>query len=197
MQDLSKREREILEFITETIEAEGYSPSVRDISQALGIRSTSTVHMYLHRLEEKGYILKEQGKSRTIRVEGVAQHPGVPIIGSVAAGLPIFAEENFDGYIDFKADGYDQSKLFALHVKGESMIDAGILDGDLLIVAATDYAENGDIVVALVDNEATVKEFHKEKGRYRLQPKNETMEPIIVKKCEILGKAVASVRYYK
>ena len=196
MQKLTDKERQILDYISDTIETEGYSPSVRDISQALGIRSTSTVHLYLHKLEEKGYIIKEQGKSRTIRVEEKPRQ-GIPIIGSVAAGTPIFAEENFDGYVDFRAEGYDRSKLFALHVKGKSMIDAGILDGDLLIVNATDYAENGDIVVALVDNEATVKEFHKEKGHYRLQPKNESMEPIIVKKCEILGKAVASLRYYK
>ncbi len=197
MQKLTDKEQRMLDYISEVIETEGYSPSVRDISRALGIRSTSTVHLYLHKLEEKGYIIKEQGKSRTIRVDGASARTGVPIIGQVAAGLPIFAEENFDGYIDFKAEGYDRSKLFALHVKGQSMIDAGILDGDLLIVYATDYAENGDIVVALVDNEATVKEFHKEKGHYRLQPKNETMEPIIVKNCRILGVAVASLRYYK
>ena len=197
MQKLTDKEQRMLDYISEVIETEGYSPSVRDISRALGIRSTSTVHLYLHKLEEKGYIIKEQGKSRTIRVDGASARTGVPIIGQVAAGLPIFAEENFDGYIDFKAEGYDRSKLFALHVKGQSMIDACILDGDLLIVYATDYAENGDIVVALVDNEATVKEFHKEKGHYRLQPKNETMEPIIVKNCRILGVAVASLRYYK
>jgi len=194
MAGLKKLEQEILDYIKETINAEGYSPSVRDISAALGIKSTSTVHLHLHRLEEMGYIQKEQGKSRTIRVEGASS--GVPIVGDVAAGLPIFAEQNIDGYVDFAAGGYDKSNLFALHVKGESMKEAGILDGDLLIVNKCEYADNGDIVVALVDNEATVKEFHKEKGHYRLQPKNAAMEPIIVKKCNVLGKVIASMRYY-
>ncbi len=194
MAGLKKLEQEILDYIKETINAEGYSPSVRDISAALGIKSTSTVHLHLHRLEEMGYIQKEQGKSRTIRVEG--KPSGVPIVGDVAAGLPIFAEQNIDGYVDFAAGGYDKSNLFALHVKGESMKDAGILDGDLLIVNKCTYADNGDIVVALVDNEATVKEFYKEKGHYRLQPKNAAMEPIIVKKCSVLGKVIASMRYY-
>jgi repressor LexA len=194
MAGLKKLEQEILDYIKETINAEGYSPSVRDISAALGIKSTSTVHLHLHRLEEMGYIQKEQGKSRTIRVEGASS--GVPIVGDVAAGLPIFAEQNIDGYVDFAAGGYDKSNLFALHVKGESMKEAGILEGDLLIVNKCEYADNGDIVVALVDNEATVKEFHKEKGHYRLQPKNAAMEPIIVKKCNVLGKVIASMRYY-
>ena len=196
MSKLNRLEQEMLDYIKDTITNEGYSPSVRDISTALGIKSTSTVHLHLHRLEEMGYIQKEQGKSRTIRVDS-ASLSGVPIVGNVAAGLPILAEQNIDGYVDFQAGGYDKSNLFALHVKGESMIDAGILDGDLLIVNKCEYADNGDIVVALVDNEATVKEFHKEKGHYRLQPKNEKMDPIIVKKCAILGKVIASLRYYK
>jgi repressor LexA len=195
MPQLNKKEQAILDYIKETISAEGYSPSVRDISAALGIKSTSTVHLHLHRLEEMGYIQKEQGKSRTIRVEGAPT--GVPIVGDVAAGLPILAEQNIDGYVDFAAGGYDKSNLFALHVKGDSMVDAGILNGDLLIVNKCNYADNGDIVVALVDNEATVKEFHKEKGRYRLQPRNEKMKPIIVDKCSVLGKVIASMRYYK
>ena len=196
MSELKQIEKYILDYIRTTINDEGYSPSVRDISTALGIKSTSTVHLYLHKLEEKGYIQKEQGKSRTIRVEGTAQS-GVPIIGEIAAGSPIFAEQNFDGRVDFKADGYDPENLFALHVKGESMIDAGILDGDLIIIDAGSYAENGDIVAALVDNEATVKEFHKENGHYRLQPRNEKMKPIIVDECTVLGKVIASLRYYK
>ena len=122
---------------------------------------------------------------------------GIPVIGEIAAGSPIFAEQNFDGRVDFRADGYDPENLFALHVKGESMIDAGILDGDLIVIDAGSYAENGDIVAALVDNEATVKEFYKENGHYRLQPRNETMEPIIVDECTVLGKVIASLRYYK
>lgn len=196
MRELKQIEKDILDYIKTTINDEGYSPSVRDISAALGIKSTSTVHLYLHRLEEKGYIQKEQGKSRTIRVEGTSL-TGIPVIGEIAAGSPIFAEQNFDGRVDFRADGYDPENLFALHVKGESMIDAGILDGDLIVIDAGSYAENGDIVAALVDNEATVKEFYKENGHYRLQPRNETMEPIIVDECTVLGKVIASLRYYK
>ena len=196
MSELKQIEKDILDYIRTTINDEGYSPSVRDISTALGIKSTSTVHLYLHKLEEKGYIQKEQGKIRTIRVEGTSQ-TGIPIIGEIAAGLPLFAEQNFDGRVDFRADGYDPENLFALHVKGESMIDAGILDGDLIVIDAGSYAENGDIVAALVDNEATVKEFYKENGHYRLQPKNEKMQPIIVDECTVLGKVIASLRYYK
>lgn len=196
MSELKQIEKDILDYIKTTINDEGYSPSVRDISTALNIKSTSTVHLYLHRLEEKGYIQKEPGKSRTIRVEGAAQ-TGIPVIGEIAAGSPIFAEQNFDGHVDFRADGYDPENLFALHVKGESMIDAGILDGDLIVIDAGSYAENGDIVAALVDNEATVKEFYKENGHYRLQPRNETMKPIIVDECTVLGKVIASLRYYK
>ena len=196
MSELKQIEKDILDYIRTTINDEGYSPSVRDISTALGIKSTSTVHLYLHKLEEKGYIQKEQGKSRTIRVETTSQ-TGIPVIGEIAAGVPIFAEQNFDGRVDFKADGYDPENLFALHVKGESMIDAGILDGDLIVIDAGSYAENGDIVAALVDNEATVKEFYKENGHYRLQPRNEKMKPIIVDECTVLGKVIASLRYYK
>lgn len=195
MAELTKKEQDILDYIRDTISAEGYSPSVRDIRSALGIKSTSTVHQYLHRLEEKGYIIKEQGKSRTIRIEGEAEH-GVPLIGEIAAGLPILAEENFNGYVDFNAKGYDKSKLFALEVHGQSMIDAGILDGDIIIVNQGSYADNGEIVAALVGDEATVKEFYKENGRYRLQPRNESMAPIIVDECVILGKVIACLRYY-
>ena len=196
MSELKQIEKDILEYIKDTINNEGYSPSVRDISTALNIKSTSTVHLHLHKLEEKGYIQKEQGKSRTIRVDGASQS-GIPVIGEIAAGVPIFAEQNFDGRVDFRADGYDPENLFALHVKGESMIDAGILDGDLIVIDAGSYAENGDIVAALVDNEATVKEFYKENGHYRLQPRNEKMKPIIVDECTVLGKVIASLRYYK
>ncbi len=196
MASLTKKEQDILDYIRDTINAEGYSPSVRDIRAALGIKSTSTVHQYLHRLEEKGYIIKEQGKSRTIRIEGENENTGVPLIGEIAAGQPIFAEENFNGYIDFNAKGYDKSKLFALKVHGKSMIDAGILDGDIIVVNSGSYAENGEIVAALVGDEATVKEFYRENGHYRLQPRNESMAPIIVDECRILGKVNACLRYY-
>lgn len=201
MKPLTEKEQEIYDFIAQSIRRDGFSPSVRDIRSALGIRSTSTVHLYLRKLEEKGYITKEQGKSRTVRIEGdEGDEPGedgIPIIGCVAAGLPIFAEQNFDGYVDFNAPGEDREKLFALRVKGESMIEAGIMNGDLIIVRAESCAENGDTVVVLVDDEATVKEFYKENGHYRLQPRNSKMKPIIVPECSILGRVIACVRYYE
>ena len=195
MNKLTRLEEEMLDYIKETIANEGYSPSVRDISTALGIKSTSTVHLHLHRLEELGYIQKEQGKSRTIRVDAAAPS-GVPIVGNVAAGMPILAEQNIDGYVDFQAGGYDKSNLFALHVKGESMNEAGILDGDVVIAEQAQSAENGDLVIALVDDEATVKTFYKENGYYRLQPANSAFAPILVDHVEILGKVRAVYRFY-
>lgn len=203
MEKLTEREREVYDYICSTIEKNGYSPSVRDIRTALGIKSTSTVHSYLERLEKKDYIRKEQGKSRTLRLGGdSAEGKGnmsVPILGQVAAGLPILAEENFEGYIDFCPTGTidARSELFALSVRGESMIEAGILDGDYVIVSRTCYVENGDIAVVLVDDEATVKTFYRENGVFRLQPENSTMKPIIAKEVYILGKVVANVRYYE
>lgn len=202
MEKLTERERRVYDYICSVIEKNGYSPSVRDIKTALGIKSTSTVHAYLERLERKEYIRKEQGKSRTVRIGDESSSKGsvsVPILGQVAAGLPILAEENFDGYIDFcpsrTVDA--RSELFALLVRGESMIEAGILDGDYVIVSRTSYVENGDIAVALIEDEATVKTFYRENGVFRLQPENKTMKPIIAKEVYILGKVVANVRYYE
>ena len=201
MHTLTKKEKEVYDYICATIEENGYSPSVRDIRDNLGIKSTSTVHSYLGKLEEKGYIRKEDGKSRTLTLEGGAKSPKnknrIPILGQVAAGLPILAEQNIEGYIDFvPAEKRIQSELFALRIKGESMIEAGILDGDIVVVKKTCYAENGEIVVAMVDNEATVKTFFRENGHYRLQPENSTMEPIIVNEVDILGKVCALQRAY-
>lgn len=204
MEKLTERERRVYDYICETIEKNGYSPSVRDIKNALGIKSTATVHSYLERLERKDYIRKEQGKSRTLRLGGESEktspiNVSVPILGQVAAGLPILAEENFDGFIDFcptaRIDA--RSELFALAVKGESMIDAGIMDGDYVIVNRTSYVENGDIAVVLIGDEATVKTFYKENGLFRLQPENKTMKPIMAKEVYILGKVIANVRYYE
>lgn len=204
MEKLTERERRVYDYICETIEKNGYSPSVRDIKTALGIKSTATVHSYLERLERKDYIRKEQGKSRTLRLGGESEktspiNVSVPILGQVAAGLPILAEENFDGFIDFcptaRIDA--RSELFALAVKGESMIDAGIMDGDYVIVNRTSYVENGDIAVVLIGDEATVKTFYKENGLFRLQPENKTMKPIMAKEVYILGKVIANVRYYE
>lgn len=201
MKDLTPLEQSVYNYISGTIEKLGYAPSVRDIKAAVGIKSTSTVHSYLERLEKKGYIVREQGKSRTIRTREKQEEPTarkIPILGQVAAGMPILAVENCEGYIDFCPTGATLSdELFALRIKGESMIEAGIMNGDCVIVSRTSYVENGDIAVVLLDDEATVKTFYRENGVFRLQPENRTMKPIIVKSVYILGKVIASVRYYE
>ena len=201
MKDLTPLEQSVYNYISGTIEKVGYAPSVRDIKAAVGIKSTSTVHSYLERLEKKGYIVREQGKSRTIRTREKHDEPTarkIPILGQVAAGMPIIAVENCEGYIDFCPTGATLGdELFALRIKGESMIEAGIMNGDCVIVSRTSYVENGDIAVVLLDDEATVKTFYRENGVFRLQPENHTMKPIIVKNVYILGKVIASVRYYE
>lgn len=212
MKPLTPKEQAILDYIREKIQENGYSPSIRDIRTALDIRSTSTVHTYLERLEQKGYIRKENGKSRTLRVEDTfwgdsdlmefpdknSQSTVVPIIGRVAAGFPILAAENYEGYVHYPEGGgrSHDTRLFALRVKGESMMEIGIMDGDLVIMEKCDYAENGDLVVAMLDDEATVKEFYRENGHFRLQPRNAAYEPIIAEQVVVLGKVIASVRYY-
>ena len=200
MRKLKPQEQRVLDYIVSSINANGYAPSVRDIKNALGFKSTSTVHMYLNRLEEFGLIRKEDGKSRAITLNGdfSPATDRVPILGKVTAGLPILEEENFDGYVEFAApeNRYDPANLFALRVSGTSMVGAGILDGDYVVVNKSEYAENGDIVVALTDDGATVKTFYKEKGRFRLQPENDEFAPIIVDELMILGRVVASLRFY-
>ncbi len=201
MENLTERERKVYEYIRGVLERNGYSPSVRDIQDALGIKSTATVHSYIERLESKGYIKREQGKSRTLRTDGGESDSTtvkVPIVGQVAAGLPILAAENLDGYIEFCAPkGTLPSEIFALRIKGRSMIEAGIMDGDTVIVSRTSYVDNGDIAVVLIDDEATVKTFYRENGHFRLQPENSGMKPIITKEAVILGKVIASLRYYE
>jgi len=206
---LEPKEKLVLDYITDYIVKNGYSPSIRDICTALNIKSTSTVHTCLDRLEKKNYIQKKNGKSRTLRVESALPETmveteeirsgSVPILGRVTAGQPILAVENYEGYVQYPAGvcSTPDNDLFALRVSGSSMIDAGILDGDIVIVEKTPTAENGDIVVALIDDEATVKRFYKEDGHFRLQPENKTMLPIIVTSLMILGKVVTSIRYYK
>ncbi len=202
---LTDKERALYNFISSKVKSEGFAPSVRDISAALGWKSTSTVHAYLERLEEKGLIRRESNKSRALKVEsgsdgdsGKRPEGKIPLLGQIAAGSPILAEENLEGYVDFVSPNIhaDPSTLFALRVKGESMIEAGILDGDIIVIEKCEYAENGQIIAALVDNEATVKTFYKENGHFRLQPENSTMEPIIVNEVIVLGKVVACLRYY-
>lgn len=199
-QNLKPKEKLVLDFIAERINETGYAPSVRDICAALGVKSTSTVQMYIEKLEAKGYIVKEAGKSRTLRLEmpgNDKKHYSVPVLGQVAAGTPILAAENFDGYIDYTTEKtFEKGTLFALRVKGESMREIGMLDGDIVIVEQRQYADNGEIVVAMIEDEATVKRFFKEDGRYRLQPENSEMEPIYTDDVSILGKVVALARYY-
>ena len=203
MRKLKPQEQRVLDYVVESINANGYATSVRDIKAALDFKSTSTVHMYLNRLEEYGLIRKEDGKSRaiTLTADFSPATDRVPVLGKVTAGLPILAEENFDGYVDFAAQGtrYDPANLFALRVSGTSMVNVGIMDGDYVIVNKGEYAENGEIVVALTSDGATVKTFYKEKGHFRLQPENDEFAPIIVDGCEelrILGRVIASIRFY-
>lgn len=196
MEKLKPKEQKIYDYIAKSLRENGYAPSVRDICRDLGYKSTSTVHMYLNRLDLLGYISKEDGKSRAVKLVGnTPKVSAVPLLGVIAAGTPILAEENREGYVGY-AGNASADKLFALRVKGESMIEAGILDGDIIIAEQTCYAESGEIVVALIENEATVKRFFREKGHYRLQPENSDMQPIIVDEVLILGKVVAVQRNY-
>lgn len=197
--ELTQREKKVLEYIRKVLSERGYSPSVRDIQNAVGIKSTSTVQICLEKLEEGGFIYKDGGKSRTIRVDGESGRlkSKIPILGLIRAGSPINAEENFDGYVDFSAPkGYDRENLFALRVTGDSMKNAGIFDGDIVVVDKTSTAENGDIVAALVGDGATVKTFYRENGKFRLQPQNDAYEPIISDDVTLLGRVIALIRNY-
>ena len=196
MEKLKPKEQKVYDYIAKSLRENGYAPSVRDICRDLGYKSTSTVHMYLNRLDMFGYISKDDGKSRALKIndETAPKACAVPLLGVVTAGTPILATENLEGYVGFI--GRDSESLFALRVRGESMIEAGILDGDIIIAEKTCYAENGEIVVAMIDDEATVKRFFRENGKYRLQPENSTMKPIISDEVMILGKVVAIQRNY-
>ena len=190
---LSKKEKEILEYIIDRAES-GVPPSVREICAALGYKSTSTAHKYLTLLEEKGYLEKQSGKNRSIKLrgEGFVQ---VPLLGTVAAGQPILAMEQIEDYIPIKTN-YSSKDLFALRVQGDSMINVGIYEGDTVILRQTPYAENGQIVAALIEEEATLKTFYRENGHFRLQPENDAMEPFIFDEVTILGVLVALYRRY-
>ena len=200
MLKLSEKEQAVFNYLVKVISENGYAPSVRDIAAALGIKSTSSVHAYLHNLEKNGYIAQEEGKRRTLRICAPYARVGnqVPLLGNITAGSPILAVENFEEYVDlpWNSSRYSSENLFALKVRGESMIDAGILDGDIVIVNKNSYADNGTIVVALIGDEATVKTFYREDGHFRLQPENKTMKPIIVDEVTVLGNVVASFRQY-
>ncbi|MFB7155464.1 MULTISPECIES: transcriptional repressor LexA [unclassified Lysinibacillus] len=202
MKKVSKRQEAILDFIKEEVRTKGYPPSVREIGEAVGLASSSTVHGHLARLEQKGLIRRDPTKPRAIEIlepEDSIQKQHVihvPLVGKVTAGSPITAVENIDEYFPLPdIYGTSEDQLFMLEIMGESMIEAGILDGDLVIVKQKATADNGDIVVAMTEeNEATVKRFFKEKSHFRLQPENATMEPIIVDQVSILGHVVGLYR---
>ena len=202
-EDLTKKQIEILLYIKNDIETNGYHPSVREICTGVGLKSTSTVHGHMNKLEEYGYIRKDPTKPRAIEVLDTnndnflmnkKKTVDVPIVGSVAAGSPILAVENIEDTYPVPADVVNGRSVFMLKIKGESMIEAGILDGDLVLVEKRTTAENGDIVVALLEDEATVKRFFKEDNRVRLQPENQSMEPIYSRNVSILGKVTALYR---
>lgn len=195
---LNDKEQKVFEYIKKQIKDTGYPPSVREICAAIGFKSTSSAHQYIWRLAEKGYIDKGDLKTRAIRVVGNESTISVPIVGKVAAGEPILATENIEDYMSIGESFFSKDALqndnFILKVQGESMIEAGINDGDYIIVSKQNSARNGQIVVAMIEGEATVKTFYKEKDYVRLQPENSTMDPIIVKDVQILGKVIGLFR---
>ena len=197
---LTEKQQAILQYIKESILKRGYPPAVREICQAVNLRSTSSVHAHLESLERKGYIRKDPSKPRTIEVVDESfnltrrEMVNVPLLGEVAAGVPMFAEENISDYFPFPADMLPNADIFMLKVKGDSMVNIGIFDNDKILVAKQNHANNGDIVVALMDDTATVKTYYKEKNHIRLQPQNDDMEPILVKDVSILGKVIGLFR---
>ena len=207
---LNKREKAILKYIEKAVVENGYPPSVREIGKAIGLKSTATVHAYIARLTEEGYIAKQNNKGRTLKLlkggNGEPIEPAkkdfylqkelvdVPLVGKITAGAPILAVENVTDTFPIPIDFVGNSESFMLTVRGESMIEAGILDGDYILVRKQNTANNGEIVVALIEDEATVKTFYKEATHIRLQPENSTMDPIIVPNCDILGKVIGVFR---
>ncbi len=200
---ISDKQREILEYIKQEILNRGYPPAVREICEAVHLKSTSSVHAHLESLEKNGYIRRDPTKPRAIEIVDEnfnltrREVVNVPIVGSVAAGQPLLAVENITNYFPIPAEFMPNHETFMLKVKGESMINAGILDGDTILVEQVSTARNGDMVVALVDDSATVKTFYKEDGHIRLQPENDNMDPIIVTDCAILGKVFGVFRFFR
>ena len=211
--ELNKREKAILKYVEKEIDKNGYPPSVREIGKAVGLKSTATVHAYLERLEKNGYITRKDKMGRTLQLikGGKPYRPGqkkndekavfagremvdVPVVGKITAGAPILAVENITDTFPIPLDFIGSGECFMLKVRGESMIEAGIFNGDYILVKKANTAENGQIVVALIEDEATVKTFYKEKDHIRLQPENSTMDPIIVPTCDILGKVAGVFR---
>ena len=197
---ISKKQLEILDFMKQQILDRGFPPSVREICTAVNLKSTSSVHAHLESLEMNGYIRRDPSKPRAIEIVDDdfnmtrREMRNIPMIGQVAAGTPIFAEQNISGYFPLLSSELPAGDLFMLDVRGDSMIEAGIYDGDKIIAQQTPVAKNGDIVVALVEDSATVKTYYKEKDHYRLQPENSSMDPIIVDEVIILGRVVGLFR---
>lgn len=197
---LTKRQREILAYVMSSMQQRGYPPSVREIGAALGLTSSSTVHSHLTALEKKGFIHRDPSKPRAIEIlkDGASQPPkrvvNVPVLGRIAAGQPLLAEENVEDVFPLPRDLVREDAAFILRVRGESMIEVGILDGDYLVIRQQATANNGEIVAALLGEEATVKRFYRERDHIRLQPENRTMTPILTRDATILGKVVALIR---
>lgn len=193
MDKINRRREDIYRYIVERIE-DGSPPSVREICQALSIKSTSTVHSDLKAMADRGQILLAEGLNRAIRLPGRGS-ASVPLVGAVAAGIPILAVEHIERYLPVSQELARGRELFALRVQGESMRDAAILPGDLVVVEQNPTAENGQIVVALVEDEATVKRYYRENGRHRLQPENAAFDPLILDEVELLGRVISVIRY--
>ncbi|MCD2491072.1 transcriptional repressor LexA [Lacrimispora sp. NSJ-141] len=197
---ITAKQMEILEFIKKEILKKGYPPTVREICETVHLKSTSSVHSHLETLEKNGYIRRDPTKPRAIEIVddvfGLTRREmvQVPVIGTVAAGQPILAAENIENYFPFPAEMLPNKETYMLHVKGDSMVNVGIFDGDQILCETASTASNGEIVVALVEDSATVKRFYKENGYYRLQPENDSMEPIILKEVKVLGKVIGLFR---
>lgn len=198
---ISTKQREILEYIKAQILERGFPPAVRDICEAVNLKSTSSVHSHLETLEKNGYIRRDPTKPRAIEILDDTfnftrrEMVNVPMVGRVAAGEPLLAEQNVENYFPIPMEFMPNAQTFMLTVKGESMVNAGIFDGDMVLVEQRNYARNGEMIVALVDDGATVKTFYKEEGVIRLQPENDFMDPIIVPDCQILGKVIGVFRF--
>lgn len=200
---ITKKQQEILDYMKSVILQRGYPPSVREIGQAVSLRSTSSVFAHLETLEKNGYIRRDPTKPRAIEIcdesfQSVrTETTSIPIVGTVAAGQPILADQNIEGYFPIPLENVPRGEAFILKVKGDSMINIGIMNGDRVLVESTQNVRNGDVVVALIDDSATVKTFYKESDHIRLQPENDSMDPIIVPTCTILGKVFGVYRFYK
>lgn len=201
--NITQKQEEILQYIKEQILQRGFPPAVREICEAVNLKSTSSVHSHLETLEKNGYIRRDPTKPRAIEILDDdfnlvrREMVNVPIVGRVAAGEPLLAEQNIEDYFPFPVEYVSNKELFILQVKGESMVNAGILDGDYVLVEQTPSAENGDKVVALIEDGATVKTFYREEGIIRLQPENDFMDPIIVQDVTILGRVIGVMRFFK